>query len=63
MFFKEKNEEKSQHPACKMNTLKTDISPSSDLPNLLSLLKINATHVVKCSPPYNHSKNTYRIVH
>ena len=62
-FLSGKNEKESQCPACKMNTLKTDISPSSDLPNLLSLLKINATHVVKCSPRYNHSKNTYKIVH
>ena len=35
-----KNEEESQRLAYKMNTLKTDISPSSDLPTLLSLLKI-----------------------
>ena len=35
-----KNEEESQCPACKINTLKADISPSSDLPTLLSLLKI-----------------------
>ena len=35
-----KNEEESQCPACKMNILKADISPSSDLQTLLSLLKI-----------------------
>ena len=39
-FLSGKNEEESQCPACKMNNLKTDISPSSDLPTLLSLLKI-----------------------
>ena len=39
-FLSEKNEEESQCPACKINTLKADISPSSDLPTLLSLLKI-----------------------
>ena len=35
-----KNEEQSQCPACKINILKVDISPSSDLQTLLSLLKI-----------------------
>ena len=35
-----KNEEESQCLACKINTLTADISPSSDLPTLLSLLKI-----------------------
>ena len=40
MFFKWKNEEELQGPACKINTLKADDSPSSDLPTLLSLLKI-----------------------
>ena len=39
-FLSEKNEEESQCTACKINTLKVDISPSSDLPTLLSLLKI-----------------------
>ena len=36
----EKNEEKSQCTACKINFLKADISPSSDLQTLLPLLKI-----------------------
>ena len=40
MFLSGKNEEESQCPACKINTIKADISPSSDLPTLLSLLKI-----------------------
>ena len=39
-FLSEKNEVESQCPAFKINTLKADISPSSDLPTLLSLLKI-----------------------
>ena len=39
MFFylSGKNEEESQCPACKVNTLKADISPSFDLQTLLSL--------------------------
>ena len=39
-FLSGKNEEESPCSACKINTLKADISPSSDLPILLSLLKI-----------------------
>ena len=39
-FLSEKNEKESQGPACKINTLKADINPSSDLPTMLSLLKI-----------------------
>ena len=35
-FLSGKNEEESQGPACKIS----DISPSSDLPTLLSLFKI-----------------------
>ena len=35
-----KNEEKSQCTACKINILKADISPLSDLQTLLPLLKI-----------------------
>ena len=40
MFFylSGKNDEESQCPACKVNTLKADISPSFDLQTLLSLL-------------------------
>ena len=37
-FLSGKNEEESQFPACKVNTLKSDISPSFDLQTLLSLL-------------------------
>ena len=37
-FSSGKNEEKSQCPACKINTLKADISPSSDLQTLLPFL-------------------------
>ena len=39
MFFylSGKNDEESQCPACKVNTLKADISPSFDLQTLLSL--------------------------
>ena len=39
-FLSEKNEVESQCPAFKINTLKADISPSSDLLTLLSLVKI-----------------------
>ena len=39
MFLSGKNEEESQCLAYKINTLKADISPSSDLPTLLSFLK------------------------
>ena len=35
-----KNEEESQYSVCKINILKADISPSSDLQTLLSLPKI-----------------------
>ena len=37
-FFKWKNQEKSKCPACKVNTLKADISPSFVFQTLLSLL-------------------------
>ena len=37
-YLSGKNEEESQCPACKVNTLKADISPSFDLQTLLSLL-------------------------
>ena len=40
MYFNWKNEEESQCPVCKVNTLKVDISSSFDLQTLLSLLKI-----------------------
>ena len=50
-FLNGKNEEESQCPACKINTLKADISPSSDWPTLLSLLKIQCN---TCSTRYNH---------
>ena len=40
MFLSGKNEEESKCPACKINTLKADVSPSSDLPTPVSLLKI-----------------------
>ena len=53
----EKNEEKSQCPAFKKNILKADISPSSDLQTLLSLLKIQCkTCNIKflISTHYNH---------
>ena len=36
-FLSGKNEKKSKSPACKVNTLKADISPSFDLKTLLSL--------------------------
>ena len=36
-YLSGKNEEESQFPACKVNTLKADISPSFDLQTLLSL--------------------------
>ena len=40
MFLSGKKEEESQGPAFKINTLKADINPSTDLPTMLSLLKI-----------------------
>ena len=40
MFLSGKNEEESQYSACEINTLKADISPSSDLQILLSLFTI-----------------------
>ena len=44
-FLSGRNEEKSQCPACKINTLKTDISPSSDLQALLChYLKYRTNH-------------------
>ena len=39
-FLSGKNEEESLCPACKKNSLKPEIGPSSDLQTLLSLLKI-----------------------
>ena len=39
-FLSGKNEEESKCPACKINTLKAGVSPSSDLPTPVSLLKI-----------------------
>ena len=51
------NEEESQCPVCKINILKTDISPSSGLQNLLSLLKIQCKRCSKkllISTHYNH---------
>ena len=42
-FLSGKNEEESQCPACKVNTLKADISPSTYLQTLLSLLKIQCS--------------------
>ena len=39
-FLSGKNEEERQCPTCKINTLKADNSPSSDLQTLLPLLKI-----------------------
>ena len=39
-FSSGKNEEESQCPAYKINTLKADISPLYDLKTLMSLLKI-----------------------
>ena len=52
-----KYEEESQCPVCKINILKTDISPSSDLQTLLSLLKIQCKRCSKkflISTHYNH---------
>ena len=53
-FLTGKNEEESQGPACKINTSKADFSPSSICQLCCHCLKYNATHVVKCSPCYNH---------
>ena len=47
MFLSGKNEEESQFPACKINTFKADISPSSDLQTLLSLLKMQCNRCSK----------------
>ena len=49
-MFLSLNEEESQCPACKINTLKAGISPSSDLQTLLSLLKIQCN---TCTTRYN----------
>ena len=52
-----KYEEESQCPVCKINILKTDISPSSDLQILRSLLKIQCKRCSKkflISTHYNH---------
>ena len=46
-FLSGKNEKESQVPACKINTLKAGISPSFDLPILLSLLKIQCNSCSK----------------
>ena len=56
-FLSGKNEEESQCPACKMNTLKIDITLVLHLICQLCCycLKCNATYVVKCSPRYNPS--------
>ena len=51
------NEEESQCSVCKINILKTDISPSSDLQILRSLLKIQCKRCSKkflISTQYNH---------
>ena len=50
-FLSGKNEEESQCPACKINTLKAGISPSYDLQTQLPLLKIQSN---TCSTRYNH---------
>ena len=52
-----KNEEESQCPVCKINILKTEISPTSDLQILRSLLKIQCKRCSKkflISTHYNH---------
>ena len=56
-FSSGKNEEESQCPAFEINTLKADISSSSDLQTLLSLLKIQCNTCSKkflISTHYNH---------
>ena len=66
MFLSGKNHEESQCPACKINSLKADISPSSDLRTLLSLLKIQCNTFSKkflISTHYITRQNTYKIVH
>ena len=54
-FLSGKNEEESQCPACKMNTLKQTLVLYLICQLCCNCLKFNATHVVKCSPSYNHS--------
>ena len=52
-----KNEEESQCPVCKINILKTETSPTSDLQILRSLLKIQCKRCSKkllISTHYNH---------
>ena len=59
-----KSEEEAQFPTCKIDILKADISPSSDLQTLLSLLKIKYKTRSKkfvISTPYNH--HTKHIQH
>ena len=60
-----KNEEESQCPARKMNILKADNSPSSDLQTLLLLLKIQCNIVKDSSSVHTimTMQNTYKIVH
>ena len=56
-FSSGKNEQESQCPACKINTLKADISPSSDLQTLLPLLKTQCNTFSKklfIATQYNH---------
>ena len=48
-----KNEEKSQCLACKVSTLKADISPSFDLQTLLSLLNPLSASVALIQKPVN----------
>ena len=57
MFLSGKNQGKSQCSVCKINTLKADIVPSSDLQTLLSMLKIQCNTFSKkflISIHYNH---------
>ena len=57
MFLSGKNQGKSHCSVCKINTLKADIVPSSDLQTLLSMLKIQCNTFSKkflISIHYNH---------
>ena len=57
MCLSGKNHGKSQCSVCKINTLKADIVPSSDLQTLLSMLKIQCNTFSKkflISIHYNH---------
>ena len=59
-FLSGKNGEESQCPACKVNTLKTDISPSFDLLSLHNLLSVSVALIQK--PRYVLRKRCFEFM-